>query len=85
MRSVAAKEIRVLRCSSVVSAFACSGATGKFFATPRLCVETNQRKIFRHLTPALSPFEAEREKFIEREDGFGYQALTEFTENFYAS
>ena len=22
---------------------------------------------------------------IEREDGFGYQALTEFTENFYAS
>ncbi len=33
----------------------------------------------------LSPFVAEREKLIEREDGFGYQALTEFAESFYAS
>ena len=42
----------------------------KFFAPPRLCVETNQR-----LNRVL----------IEREDSFGYQALTEFAENFYAS
>jgi len=70
VRSPAAKEIRVHRCSSVVSAFARFGETGKFFARPRLCVETNQR-----LNRVL----------IEREDGFGYQALTEFAENVYAS
>ena len=31
------------------------------------------------------PFEAERGKLIKREDGFGYQDLTEFAKKFYAS
>jgi len=34
---------------------------------------------------AEKEIEAEREKLIEREDGFGYQALTEFAENDHSS
>ncbi len=39
----------------------------KFFAPPRICFETYQRW---------------NRDLIERKDGFGYQALTEFAEDF---
>jgi hypothetical protein len=50
--------IRVYLCSSVVSAFVHFGATGKFFASWRLCVKTVSRGpcISRLINPRNPPF-----------------------------